>query len=127
MSYNLVTRYSLKRLGSIAAVTAVGAAIAWGVDFPRIAWGAVAALPVAMFNYLLVYRAVHKTEDDKSAAQAEILKSVLVRLVIALLALWIASRFGVEVMLGALMALVAEMISYMGDTVRLILSLRGEK
>lgn len=127
MSLNLVERYSLKRLRSIVVVTAFAAALAWAVGYTSVSWGALAGLPVAIVNYLIVYRAVHKSERDKAAATTAILTSVFGRMAISLLTLWIASRYGIEFMLGALCALVAEMISYTGDTFRLILSQRGSK
>lgn len=124
MSYTLAERYTLRRLRSIALIAAIAAAIAWLLGYPAAAWGAIGAAPVAMFNYLIVYRAVRQAERDNSTGLRGILGTSLSRIAISIATLWVASRFGVEAMFGALAALVSEMLSYTGDTVRAIISLK---
>jgi len=124
VSQTVVERYTLRRLRSIGLIAAACAVIAWWIGYPQMAWGAIGAAPIAMFNYLIVYRVVHEAEREKSRGLRGILLTTLARLAISLLTLWAASRFGIEVMLGALAALVSEMLSYTGDTVRAIISLK---
>jgi len=124
VSYNLAERYTLLRLRSIAIVAVFAAAVAWVAGFPGASWGALASCPVAMFNYFIVYRAVHRAEREKSTALRGILTSSLSRMLLSLATLWVASRFGIDVMLGALAALVSEMLLYTGDTVRSVISLK---
>jgi len=124
VSFSVVERYTLRRFYAIALVAAVAAAIGWFLGFPGAAWGAVGATPVAMFNYFLVYRAVHGAVRKESKGLRAIMLTSLARLVISIVTLWAASRFGVDVMLGALAALVSEMLSYTQDTVRAMISLK---
>lgn len=105
----------------------VGAALlAYLAGLPGVAWGALATLPVSLFNYYMIFSAAH-SNDESRKVQGKLLKRSLLRMAISMAALLIGFKFGVEVMMGVLMALVAEMMTYMGDTVRLILSMRGEK
>lgn len=123
----LTERYSMGRLRWIAATAGLGALIAFALGNSEVALGAICASPVGMFNYYLMARAVRSEADEPKVLQARILKYSLVRMVISAVALFVAFGFGVNVMLGALIGVTAEMFTYMGDTLRLVRSARGER
>jgi len=117
----------MARLRWIGATTGVAAVVAFALGNSEIAWGAIGATPIGMLNYVLMVRAVHGSGGDPKAAPGRILKFSLVRTMLSALALFVAFGFGAYVMLGALIGVTAEMLTYMGDTVRLIRSMRGDK
>ncbi len=127
MNQILAERYRLGRLRWIGATAGIAALIAFAVGNSQIAWGALCASPVGMFNYYLMAKAMQSKGDSPQVMQGRILKYSLVRMLLSAITLFVAYGFGVYVMLGALIGVTSEMITYMGDTVRLIRSMRGEK
>lgn len=123
----LTERYSMGRLRWIAATAGLGALIALALGNTQVALGAVCATPVGMLNYYLMARAVQSEADEPKVLQARILKYSLVRMFVSAIALFVAFGFGVDVMIGALIGVTAEMFTYMGDTLRLVRSARGGK
>lgn len=121
----LTERYSMGRLRWIAAIAGLGALIAFALGNSEVALGAVFASPVGMLNYYLMARAVQSHADEPKVLQTRILRYSLVRMFVSALTLFIAFGFGVDVMLGALIGVTAEMFTYMGDTLRLVRSARG--
>lgn len=127
MNQVLTERYTLARLRWIGAVGVTGAVIAFLAGNREIAVGALAATPVGMFNYYLMVRAMRAQGLRPQAMQARILKFSLVRMFLSVAALFAAFAFGPYVMLGALIGVTSEMFTYMGDTLRLIRSMRGDR
>lgn len=115
------------RLRWIGATAGIAAVIAFAFGNSELAWGAICASPIGMFNYYLMAKAMQSKDATPEAMQGRILKYSLVRMLLSGLALFVAFGFGVYVMLGALIGVTSEMLTYMGDTVRLIRSMRGEK
>ena len=117
----------MARLYWIGLTVAVAAVIALLLGKAEVAVGAVCATPVGMFNYYLMARAMRTTDLPPRAAQGRILKFSLLRTLLAAATLFVAFAFGVDAMLGALIGVTAEMLTYMGDTVRLIRSMLGDQ
>lgn len=115
----------MNRIRWIGATAGIAALIAFLLGNSEIALGALCASPIGMLNYYLMARAVQAKGIAPRALQARILKFSLVRMLLSALTLFIAFGFGVYVMFGALIGVTAEMLTYMGDTVRVIRTMRG--
>lgn len=114
----------MNRLRWIGAVAGLGALVAYALGSNEIALGAVAASPIGMLNYYLMVRAVRSPAGEPKDLQMRIVKFSAVRMLLSALALFVAFGFGVNVMLGALIGVTAEMFTYMGDTIRLVRTAR---
>ena len=116
--------YTAGRLGAMALAAAIAAGIALAAGFPRAALGAVAGLPVAIVNYYLMYAAVKRSASAGQGIGGGLLGRSFLRMVISMAALLLAARLGPEFLIGVLVGLVAEVVTYIGDAVRLVFSRR---
>lgn len=111
-------------------------AIAWIVDFPVAALGVLAGVPVSLLNHWLMRHGMQQAqltqrareeageEVSAGAAQFEVLKWSLLRLVVSIVALLAANKVGPEFMVGALAGLLAEMFTYVGDAFQMFAGLK---
>lgn len=126
MSHRTGFAYSRQRVLWILVVAGAAAVIAFAIGRPAAGWGVLAATPVGIFNYYIMYSAVRAGDDDVSnpearqQAQIRLLKRSMLRLGISGVALLAAIRFGPEALIGVLVGIVAEMMTYMGEAVRFL-------
>lgn len=109
----------------MAATAAIAAGFSFGLGFPMAALGAIAGLPVGIANYYLIYSAVKRSAatGEKGIGTGVLSRSFL-RMVISLAALLAAARFGPEFLIGVLIGLIAEMVTYVGDVARFLFNRR---
>lgn len=113
---------SLDRRIILIVLGAVLALIAYFVGFPMTALGVLAGLPVGLLNYQMVFAVRQQwtqAEQGQAGEQASALaQRMMLRLVISGAALFFASQLGAEFLIGVLIGVVIEMLSYMQDAFR---------
>lgn len=117
--------YTIGRIGMMAATAAIAAGIGFALGFPMAALGAIAGLPVGIINYALMYSAVKRTAaTGEKGIGTGVLNRSFLRMVISMVALLLAARLGPEFLIGVLIGLIAEMVTYIGDVARFLFNRR---
>ena len=117
--------YSLRRLGWIAVTAGILSVSAFALGFTQAGFGGLAATPVAMFNAYLIFAAVQRPASSNREIQVCIAKRTVLRMGLSIVVLLISLQFGVEFLIGALLGIVSEMWTYMGDAIRLMFTRGG--
>lgn len=85
----------------------------WLAGLGTASMGVVAVVPLALFNRWFVASAVRRGGLDVTGGQ--VMMRVIIRTVLSIVALLIAYRFGLMAMLGALLGLNLEVLTYFGE------------
>lgn len=120
---------SLDRRIVLAVLGAVLAGVAYGAGFPMAAVGVLAGLPIGLLNYQLMFSVQQqwaKAPSGHSGQYASALgQRMMLRLVISGGALYLASTVNPEFLIGALVGIVIEVLSYFGDAFKILFSRKG--
>lgn len=116
--------YNPQRIVWIAMTAVIASGAAYLAGFPKASIGVLCGAPVGMLNFYLMYTASKKQTEKAVKGQIDmgLMQRSLMRIVISMGALLLALRFGPEFLIGTLVGVVAEMITYMGDAARLFFS-----
>ncbi|HEY8418028.1 MAG TPA: hypothetical protein VIK93_08350 [Limnochordales bacterium] len=107
------------RLRTLALIGIGCAALAFVIGFRGAAAGILAGLPISLVNYYLVYSAMQGLGDRPGPRAAfRLMQRMMLRLVLSGAILLAAAPLGLEVLLGALIGVLAEVLLYFGDAVR---------
>lgn len=88
--------------------------------------GILAGLPVSLVNHYLVFSAMQSLgQRPDPGAGTRVVMRTLLRLVLSIIMLVAAAPLGLEVLLGVLTGLLAEVWVYFGDAVRAALGHKG--
>lgn len=93
------------------------AGLLWLIGQPGAALGTLAATPAAMFNHWFLAKIL----AEPGVETKRIVVRTLLRTAIACTALFIGAQFGVDVMLGVLLGLNIEVLTYFGEALWAIL------
>lgn len=129
--------YGKQRVVIIVVIAVALAGVAWAIGFPMAASGIIVALPVALLNHLLMVRAWKRSqpideeqqEADRTISaqmQMQLFGWSFARMLISCAVLLISIRMGTEFVIGMLAGLLCEMVTYIGDTVRMIMVRPGK-
>lgn len=117
------------RWGRLRVILFIGigcAALAFVVGLRGAAAGILAGLPVSLVNHFLVFTAMRGLGDPQDPrAGYRLMQRMLLRLVLAVVMLLAAAPLGLEVLLGVLTGLLAEVLVYFGDAFRAALGHKG--
>lgn len=102
----------------VGIIGAVLGCFLWGIGQPRVALGTVLATPVAMFNHWFLAKVLARRGTVETS---EVMIRTLVRTAIACGGLLIGLQFGIDVMLGVLLGLNVEVLTYFGEALWAIL------
>lgn len=99
----------------------VCAALAYFVGFPMAALGVLAGLPVGLINYQMMFAVRQQLASGGDAGQqaGALMQRTMLRLLLSAGALLLASALGPEFLIGALVGIVLEVLSYFGDAMRM--------
>lgn len=92
------------------------------LGYPEAAAGAAAVIPVVALNRWITAGYVQRAKADDVRG---IVLRAQVRTAIGIVALLLGSLFSVEAMLGVLMGLSVEVLTYLGEAVAVLLRRRG--
>ncbi len=110
--------YIYSRLLSwVSACGVVLAGLLWAIGQSGAALGTLAATPVAVFNHWFLAKILAEPDVETK----HVVVRALIRTVIACTALLIGAQFGVDVMLGVLLGLNIEVLTYFGEALWAIL------
>ncbi len=101
------------------------AAGAWLAGWPQAGYGIVAGMPVGIFNYWLVASSVVRPGQDPLQSQRILMTRVLIRMGVAFAALAGAAPLGYQVLLGMLVGLSLQLLTYFGDVARTLIDRKG--
>lgn len=113
---------SLDRRVTLIVLGAVCAIIAYFVGFPMTATGVLAGLPVGLINFQMLHSLRQRLAeaDGTTTEQASALaQRTMLRLLLSVGALLLASSLGPEFLIGVLIGVVLEVLSYFGDAMKL--------
>lgn len=120
---------SLDRRIVLVIFGAVLAAIAYGIGFPMTAVGVLAGLPIGLLNYQLMFSVRQQWAEAPSGQSGQFASALgqrtMLRLVLSGGALFLASTVSPEFLVGALVGIVIEMLSYFGDAFKVLISRKG--
>lgn len=102
----------------VGVVGVVLGGLLWRLGQPGAALGTVSATPVAIFNHWFLAKVLARTGTVETS---EVMIRTLVRTAIACGGLLIGLQFGIDVMLGVLLGLNVEVLTYFGEALWAIL------
>lgn len=103
---------------SVGIMGAVLAGLLWIVGQPGAALGVISATPVAIFNHWFLARILARTGMVETS---DVVIRALARTAIACGALLLGWQFGIDVMIGVLLGLNVEVLTYFGEALWAIL------
>lgn len=114
---NVDRRWTLIALGAVSAVAA------YVIGFPMAAAGVMAGMPVGLINYQMMFTVRQRLADGSSASEqaGALMQRTMLRLLLSAGALLLASLLGPEFVVGVLVGVVLEVLSYFGDAMRMFL------
>ncbi|MHB1125884.1 MAG: ATP synthase subunit I [Bacillota bacterium] len=104
----------------IIACSLALAGIFYGFGSRSLALGILSGTPVGVFNYWMVASAVGGHTEDPRRAQNRFMGRALLRMGISMVALLMAAFVGPDFMIGVLIALILQMLTYFWDISKII-------
>lgn len=111
----------LDRRLTLLALGGVSALAAYVIGFPRAAAGVLAGMPVGLINYQMMFSVRERFGEAGSTSElaSALMQRTMLRLLLSAGALLLASTLGPEFLIGVLVGVVLEVLSYFGDAFKL--------
>lgn len=114
---NFDRRLILIALGALSAIAA------YVVGYPTTAAGVVAGMPIGLINYQMMFTVRQRLVEGNNAAEqaGALMQRTMLRLLLSAGSLLLASLVSPEFLVGVLVGVVLEVLSYFGDAMRMFL------
>ncbi len=110
-----------KRLRAMLLIAVIITAITLALRLNEVAYGVLAATPVGIFNYWIIYDALKKGESISNAsANKMFIGRFILRMAISLAALVLAMQVGIYFIFGVLLGLFLHLFTYSLDVWKIL-------
>ena len=119
MKQGTIAFYRDKKLKLILIMAIITASLTYILGFKGLAAGVLAATPVGIFNYWMMWDAVQR-ELAKKEANKVLLGRSLMRMVISIAALIVAVQVGIDFLFGVMLGLFLHLVTYAFDVLNIL-------
>lgn len=115
------------RMWTLVGLALAASALAYVIGFPLAALGVLAGTPVGLVNFQLMNSVRQRMGSDESGESYGLLvmQRTLFRLLLSAGAIFAAALVGMEFVVGVLVGVVLEVLTYLGDALKMLFIRKG--